>query len=68
MEEFKTKDYQRRAYANYLQKNKDNEEFIKKRKDAQKRYYERNKLKILKKHQDKRDSQKTLKSESIKSE
>tara|TARA_R110001606_G_scaffold353315_1_gene503807 strand:- start:452 stop:637 length:186 start_codon:yes stop_codon:yes gene_type:complete len=48
----KTPVYQRKAYKAYLERNKDNEEFIQKRRDKQKEYYERNKARIAerKKH------------------
>ena len=42
----KTTVYQRKAYRAYLERNKDNEEFIQKRRDKQKEYYERNKARI----------------------
>jgi hypothetical protein len=37
--EFKTPSYQRKAYRAYLERNKDNQEFIQKRRKAQREYY-----------------------------
>jgi hypothetical protein len=51
---FKTPVYQRRAYKNYINKKKNDEEFIAKRKLAQKAYYQKNKEKILQKIKDKK--------------
>ena len=56
MDEFKTPVYQRKAYKNYLERKKSDEEFIAKRKLAQKAYYQKNKEKILQKIRDKKKS------------
>ena len=45
--EFKTSTAQRKAYKTYISKQKDNKEFMEKRKQQQKRYYEENKIKII---------------------
>ncbi len=42
----KTPDYQRKAYQAYLERNKDNEDFLARRREKQKEYYERNKERI----------------------
>jgi hypothetical protein len=44
---FKTPDYQRRAYKNYLARNKDNVGFIDERKKSQNNYYHRKRSKQL---------------------
>lgn len=56
--QFKTPIYQRKAYKSYFDKHKDDEDFKDKRRQAQKAYYARNKEKILKKLQEKRDAEK----------
>tara|TARA_R100001509_G_scaffold165208_1_gene145756 strand:- start:155 stop:355 length:201 start_codon:yes stop_codon:yes gene_type:complete len=45
--EFKTPIYQRKAYKAYLERNKDNEEFLEKRRKKQREYYKKNREKIL---------------------
>jgi hypothetical protein len=50
---FKTPIYQRNAYNKYYNKNKDDEEFIAKRKAQQKIYYDKNRTKILDKKKQK---------------
>jgi len=42
--EYKTPIYLRKAYDRYYQKNKESEEFKQKRREASKRYYEKQKL------------------------
>jgi hypothetical protein len=44
---YKTPSYQRKAYLSYLERNKNNEEFLNKRRQKQKEYYQKNKEKIL---------------------
>ena len=46
---YKTPSYTRRAYKNYYDKNKEDPEFVSKRRKAQAEYYQRNKIKILEK-------------------
>ena len=58
--EYKTKDYQRRAYDAYLERNKNNEEFLEKRRQSAKKYYEANKNKILGRMKAKREAKKNL--------
>jgi hypothetical protein len=60
---YETKDYQRRAYKNYYDRKKTNEDFKEKRRIAQKKYYEANKVKVLQKMKDKRISKKETTSE-----
>jgi anion-transporting ArsA/GET3 family ATPase len=45
--DYKTPIYQRKAYNDYLVRKKDDEEFIAKRKANQKKYYEKNREKII---------------------
>ena len=52
---YKTTTYQRKAYEAYLERNKNNEEFISKRKEAQRKYYQKNREKILKKIKEKKE-------------
>ena len=54
---FKTSSYQRKAYRAYLERNKDNEEFIENRRKKQREYYKRNREKILEKIKSKKISQ-----------
>ena len=39
--EYKTPSYQRKAYKAYLARNKDNEEFLEKRRKKQREYYKK---------------------------
>lgn len=52
---YKTTTYQRKAYEAYLERNRNNEEFILKRKEAQRKYYQKNREKILKKIKEKKE-------------
>ena len=58
--DYKTKDYQRRAYDAYLERNKNNEEFLEKRRISAKKYYEANKQKILARMRAKREAKKNI--------
>ena len=58
--QYETKDYQRRAYKNYYDRKKSDEDFKVKRRLAQKKYYEANKAKVLQKMKQKRDTQKEI--------
>lgn len=53
MENYKTSSYQRKAYRDYVARKKDDPEFIEKRKQKQKEYYQRNRQKILEKKKQK---------------
>ena len=44
---YKTPSYQRKAYLAYLDRNKDNNEFLEKRRKKQREYYYKNREKIL---------------------
>ena len=45
--DYKTTEYQRRAYSAYLERNKNNEEFQEKRRESARKYYLANKEKVL---------------------
>ena len=45
--EYKTPSYQRKAYLAYLERNKNNEDFLNRRREKQREYYRKNKEKIL---------------------
>tara|TARA_S200002703_G_scaffold65493_2_gene56569 strand:- start:3418 stop:3636 length:219 start_codon:yes stop_codon:yes gene_type:complete len=47
MENFKTSEYQRKAYKAYLERKKDDEEFKANRRQKQREYYKRNREAIL---------------------
>ena len=47
MESYKTPEYQRRAYKKYLEKHKENNQFLEDRKKAQNNYYHRKRSKKL---------------------
>lgn len=47
MDTFKTPEYQRRAYKKYLEKHKENKNFIEERKKSQNNYYHRKRSKKL---------------------
>lgn len=55
---YKTPSYTRKAYKAYYDRNKDNGDFVDKRRLAQKEYYQRNKEKILEKKRLKREAKK----------
>lgn len=61
---YETKDYQRRAYKNYYDRKKNEEDFKEKRRLAQKKYYEANKQKVLQKMKAKRLNKKESETES----
>lgn len=52
--EFKTPSYMRKCYKTYYNKNKDDETFKNNRRESQRRYYEKNKEKVLEKMRQKR--------------
>ena len=56
--DYKTKEYQRRAYNAYLERNKNNEEFLEKRRIAGRKYYNANKENILARMKAKREAKK----------
>tara|TARA_B100000424_G_C22721846_1_gene392018 strand:- start:235 stop:456 length:222 start_codon:yes stop_codon:yes gene_type:complete len=61
METFKTSAYQRKAYRDYIARKRDDPEFIEKRKQKQREYYQRNRQKILdKKKQKYQDTKNSL--------
>ena len=62
--QYDTKDYQRRAYKNYYDRKKSDEDFKVKRRLAQKKYYEANKEKVLQKMKNKRATKKELLTDS----
>tara|TARA_R110000803_G_scaffold19264_2_gene50645 strand:- start:1460 stop:1678 length:219 start_codon:yes stop_codon:yes gene_type:complete len=47
--QYKTSSYQRKAYNDYVDRNKDCVEFLEKRKAIQKKYYQKNREKIIEK-------------------
>lgn len=55
---YKTPSYTRKAYKAYYDRNKDNGDFVDKRRLAQKEYYIRNKEQILEKKRLKREAKK----------
>ena len=55
---YKTPSYTRKAYKDYYNRNKEDTEFISKRKKAQAEYYQRNKEKILEKKRINREKKK----------
>ena len=55
---YETSVYQRRAYNAYLLRNKDNVLFKERKKEAQRKYYHTNKVKVLEKLQLKRNEKK----------
>tara|TARA_R110000824_G_scaffold220305_4_gene407436 strand:- start:438 stop:650 length:213 start_codon:yes stop_codon:yes gene_type:complete len=59
--QFQTSSYQRRAYNAYLARNKDNQEFQEKRREAQRKYYHTHKVKVLAKLHIKRAEEKARK-------
>ena len=46
---YKTPSYTRKAYKDYYNRNKEDPDFVSKRRKAQAEYYQRNKIKILEK-------------------
>ena len=67
-EGYKTPSYTRKAYKDYYHRNKENEEFISKRKKAQAEYYQRNKEKILEKkrmHRQKKKEEESIEGQAF---
>tara|TARA_R100000388_G_scaffold40374_1_gene31074 strand:+ start:546 stop:773 length:228 start_codon:yes stop_codon:yes gene_type:complete len=62
--EYKTPSYMRRSYKTYYDKNKDTDDFKEKRRLAQRKYYEKNKEKVLEKLRAKRALLKETSSDS----
>tara|TARA_R110000823_G_scaffold100329_2_gene215805 strand:- start:2158 stop:2379 length:222 start_codon:yes stop_codon:yes gene_type:complete len=62
--QLKTSSYQRKAYKDYVLRNKDDPEFIANRKAHQKKYYEKNKIKIIAKVKARQEKLKNMKSQS----
>ena len=58
---YKTPIYQRRAYQNYIDKQKDNEEFKEARRAAARKYYKANREKVLEKMKIKRQNDSLIK-------
>ena len=56
--EYKTPSYQRKVYLAYLERNKNNEDFLNRRREKQREYYRKNKEKILARIASKNASQK----------
>lgn len=65
---YETKDYQRRAYKNYYERKKNEEDFKEKRRIAQKKYYEANKAKVLGKMKQRRLNKKEILTDNSNSE
>lgn len=61
--EFKTSSYQRKAYKDYIARKKDDPVFKEKMRDHQKKYYQKNKEKILAKKKAQREALKAPSSE-----
>lgn len=56
--QYKTAEYQRKAYQKYYNKIKDTDEFKQKSREAQKSYYQKNREKILERKRLKREAMK----------
>tara|TARA_Y100000361_G_C11142780_1_gene336133 strand:- start:770 stop:1000 length:231 start_codon:yes stop_codon:yes gene_type:complete len=63
---YKTPLYQRKAYDAYIERNKDNEAFLEKRREQQRNYYKKNREKVLSRMKEKRirDKEKSLYNDS----